>query len=148
MKTLLILTLFLTSCVALPDTMYIEGGRNPFATSAPNWEGDKYVAQVGVSWSLQPQQVVIAGQKTHHPWDIAAAMGVHDDEDTGPTPIVVEDQSSVEMAADVRKMTEAIESLKAEWDVINKTLLGGGGLAAFIAMIIGAKAAKKAVKHE
>ena len=131
----------LTGCAILPDEFYIEAGPNPWDPRSPyNDPVEEYVGMAGFTWNLQPREVVISGQRDSHPWDIPALVGIHHpDSEDGPIPLVVEDPASAEIADDINHMRESLDKVAAEWDMINKTLLGGGGLGALILLLIGSK---------
>lgn len=153
------------ACSLLPDRVYVEAFENPIGATA--WGeavgGDEPLLGVGVEWDLQPTRVVIDGQREAHPWDFGDMMGVYDGGDTAaPVPLVVEDAeikamldalhaatlslvaSNEQLALDLSAMRASSDALGAEWDAINKTLLGGGGLSGLILLLIGGRAALRA----
>lgn len=143
-----LLCFLLVGCSMLPDEFYIEAGPNPWDPRSPyNDPVDEYVGMAGFTWNLQPREVVISGQRDSHPWDIPALVGIHHpDAESGPIPLVVEDSATAKVADDIRHMRETLDSAKNEWDIINKTLLGGGGLSALVLLLLGSKALKATKK--
>ena len=149
---LLLLVLF-AACSLLPDRVYTEVAHAPLADLHEDL-GDfsPYEFTVGLEWALQPTDVIILGQRDAHPWDFASSLGIYDGQTPHvPSPLLVADDALLERlailagrvdegAADIEVLRETSDSVMEEWDTINRTLLGGGGLGGLILLILGGRA--------
>lgn len=139
MKYFTPLFLLFSACALLPDRVYVELSENPIQYNRP-WLGeeDEYAFTVGFEKSLQPTDVRIVGQ-SEHPWDFSETLGFTTPYKE-PIPLYTKDP---EVAEDISYIKDRIEGLAQQWDTVNTTILGGGGLGTLILLILGVRSYKK-----